>query len=351
MSGDRLSAAVAADRVARELFLAELVRTPSDNPPGDCMPFGAKATRLLEGLGFEVERHSVLGDAVRDRGMVSVVNLLVRHRFGSGPTLALNAHGDVVPPGSGWTMEPYGAAVRDGWMYGRGVAVSKSDIATYAFALKALIDCGASLAGTVELHVTMDEEAGGEIGPRWLIEQGLTKPDYAICAGFSYSVVVAHNGCIHLEVIVDGRSAHAADPKSGIDALAGTVEILNALYALRQDYSKRVSGTAGIGSPNLVVGLIDGGINTNVVPDHVRFTVDRRIIPEEDAAKVEQELRDTIKRATGPSLRTSVRRLLLANPLSAVPGHEKLVSALQGAARHRRPMPERSVRGHAEGTK
>ena len=102
--------------------------------------------------------------------MVSCTNLLVRRRFGEGgPMIALNAHGDVVPPGEGWTKDPYGAEIVDGWMYGRGVAVSKSDFATYAFALLALEELersGARLNGTVELHLTYDEEAGGEIGPR-----------------------------------------------------------------------------------------------------------------------------------------------------------------------------------------
>ena len=105
--------------------------------------------------------------------MISATNLIVRRRFGQGgPTIALNAHGDVVPPGTGWTHDPYGAEIVDGWMIGRGAAVSKSDIATYAFAMLALEKCGAALNGAVELHVTYDEEAGGEIGPRYLLEQG-----------------------------------------------------------------------------------------------------------------------------------------------------------------------------------
>src|SRR3546814_17513036 len=87
-------------------------------------------------------------------------------------------------------------------MYGRGVAVSKSDFATYAYALLALdaaAEAGAALRGAVELHLTYDEEAGGEIGPRWLLEQGISKPDLSIGAGFSYNVVTAPNGCLHLE--------------------------------------------------------------------------------------------------------------------------------------------------------
>jgi acetylornithine deacetylase/succinyl-diaminopimelate desuccinylase-like protein len=114
--------------------------------------------------------------------MVSVTNLVVRHRFGDGPTIALNAHGDVVPPGDGWSSDPYGAHIRDGYMIGRGAAVSKSDFATYAFALRALIDTDQPLRGTVELHLTHDEESGGLLGPGWLLANGIVKPDFAVCA-------------------------------------------------------------------------------------------------------------------------------------------------------------------------
>ena len=129
--------------------------------------------------------------------------------------IALNAHGDVVPPGSGWTRPPYGAEIHGGAMYGRGVAVSKSDFATYTFALAALREAqrtGAALAGTIELHFTYDEEMGGELGPGWLLRRGVVKPDLAICAGFSYAIVNAHNGCLHLQATFRGRAAHAAIP-------------------------------------------------------------------------------------------------------------------------------------------
>src|SRR4029077_14323104 len=149
---------LAGQRGAQTRFLAELVKVPSDNPPGDCAPHGQRTAALLEGLGFEVERHPVPEDIVRANGMLSATNLIVRERFGPGPTIALNAHGDVVPPGLGWSTDPYGAAIRDGYMYGRGVAVSKSDIATYSYALLALKASGAPLAGAVELHFTYDEE-------------------------------------------------------------------------------------------------------------------------------------------------------------------------------------------------
>lgn len=318
---------------AQARFLAALVKVPSDNPPGDCAPHAERAATLLEAMGFTVERHRVPDALVRANGMVSAVNLVVRHRFGDGPVVALNAHGDVVPPGEGWTRDPYGAEVVDGWMYGRGVAVSKSDFATYAYALKALEAAGLG-RGTVELHLTYDEEAGGEIGPKWLLDQGITKPDFAIGAGFSYGVVTAHNGCLHLEVEVIGRSAHAALPGTGIDALEAATAVLNALYAYRKGFGHTVSAVSGIGSPQLTVGLIKGGINTNVVPDRVTLRLDRRMIPEENPDTVEHEARMVIAEAARafPQARVEVRRILLARPLKPLPGTDRLAGILCGHA-------------------
>lgn len=328
-----------------ETFLAKLVQTPSDNPPGDCLPMADRAATLLEGLGLAVERYPVPEALVRERGMVRVTNLVVRQRFGSGasadprsnlkPVIALNAHGDVVPPGEGWSLPPYGADVVDGRMYGRGVAVSKSDFATYAFALLALRAAAtgpgaiaqfrAPLRGTVELHFTFDEEAGGELGPAWLLDQGLTRPDYAVCAGFSFAVIVAHNGCLHLEVEVQGRSAHAARPHEGQDALEAATRLLAKLYDWRNRLSAVASETPGIGHPTLVVGKIEGGINTNVVPDRVRFRIDRRILPEESPAEVERELTGFLTRAGAqPEIAVVARRLLLAEPLRPTEASRKL---------------------------
>jgi acetylornithine deacetylase/succinyl-diaminopimelate desuccinylase-like protein len=328
---EKIRAFLDAERQAQAAFLAELVKVPSDNPPGDCRRHAERAAELLEGLGLEVERHPVPEDQVRANGMISATNLVVRRRFGAGrPVVALNAHGDVVPPGEGWTRDPYGAEVVDGWMHGRGVAVSKSDFATYTWALRALEASGAELDGTVELHLTYDEEAGGNIGPGFLLREGIVEPDLALSAGFSYGVVTAHNGCLHLEVQVDGKSAHAAMPWTGVDALEATNHVLSALYAFRKSLAERRSEIGGIGSPQLTVGLIKGGINTNVVPDRVTFRLDRRMIPEERAAEVEAELRGVIAEAAKvfPKAKVEVRQILVVEPLAPLPGGERMTELL-----------------------
>jgi succinyl-diaminopimelate desuccinylase len=327
---------LATQREAQTRFLAELVKVPSDNPPGDCQRHAERAAALLRDAGFNVEAHRMPDDRVKANGMISCTNLVVREHFGSGgPVIALNAHGDVVPPGLGWSADPYGAEIRDGVMTGRGAAVSKSDFATYAWALLALKHSGAALNGTVELHFTYDEEVGGAIGPRWLLQQGISKPDFAICAGFAYGITTAHNGCLHLEVTVQGLSGHAAMPDKGVDALEAATALLNNLYAYRKTLATTHSQVTGIDSPTLVVGLISGGINTNVVPDRVVFRLDRRVIPEENPADAERALIERIQNlaAGWQGISVQVRRVLLALPFVPLAGQERIVAAIQRHAR------------------
>jgi acetylornithine deacetylase/succinyl-diaminopimelate desuccinylase-like protein len=316
-------------------FLRALVRVPSDTPPGDNAPAAEKAAELLAAMGFAVERHPVPEDFLRAYGMTSVTNLIVRQRFGTGgPTIALNAHGDVVPPGEGWTRPPYEGVVENGRMYGRGVAVSKCDIATYTYALAALrglAQGGTAINGAVELHFTYDEEFGGLAGPGWLLEHNLTRPDYAIAASFSYAIVTAHNGCLQLEVTVHGQSGHGAMPETGRDAFRAGVAILNAIYAEADALKAKKSQVRGIDHPTMIVGLLGGGINTNVVPDRLTLRMDRRMTPEEDPAAVEARVRELITSAAKAhdGIHVDIRRLLLANALKPLPGHERLVAAIR----------------------
>jgi len=328
-------------------FLQALVRVPTDTPPGNNAPHADKAAELLGALGLVVEKHPVPAAAVQAQGMQSITNLIVRQRFGAGgPVVALNAHGDVVPPGEGWTHDPYGAEIVEGRLYGRASAVSKSDFATYTFALEALRGLqsqGVPLKGAVELHFTYDEEFGGELGPGWLLARKLTKPDYLIAAGFSYQVVTAHNGCLQMEVTLHGLASHAAYPHTGVDALQAATKLLAALYAHNDALRTRRSAVEGITHPYLNVGRIEGGTNTNVVPGKVVLKLDRRMIPEEDAAAVEAEVRALIEQtvAACPGIRLEIRRLLLAHSLKPQQGNAPLVAAIQrhGQAVFGEPIP------------
>ena len=159
-------------------LLQRLVAVPTDTPPGNNAPHAETVAAILEEGGWEVERHRVPEAEMQAYGLHSITNLIVRRRYGAdGPVLALNAHGDVVPPGEGWHHDPYGGEVEDGRLYGRASAVSKSDFTTYIQAVRALEASGVPLKGAIELHFTYDEEFGGLKVPGWLLEHGLTKPD------------------------------------------------------------------------------------------------------------------------------------------------------------------------------
>ncbi len=313
-------------------FLQALVQVPTDTPPGNNAPHAQRTAQLLAAMGLHAEQHPVPQAEVQAHGLQSVTNLIVRRRFGPhGPVIALNAHGDVVPPGEGWTHGPYSGDVVDGKLYGRAAAVSKSDFATFTFALRALESLGLPLQGGVELHFTYDEEFGGELGPGWLLKHQLTRPDLLIAAGFSYQVVTAHNGCLQLEVTLHGVSSHAAYPETGIDALQAANRLLTALFEHNTVLRQRLSQVSGITHPYLNVGQIEGGSNTNVVPGKVVIRLDRRLIPEEDMAAVEAELRDLIECAVPSSLgvRVEIKRLLRAGSLQPLPGNQGLVQAIQ----------------------
>ena len=329
-------------------FLQALIRVPTDTPPGNNAPHAERTAQLLHGFGFEAEKHPVPQAEVLAAGLASITNLVVRRQYGnstgdSGITVLLNAHGDVVPPGEGWTKDPYGGEIDNGKIYGRASAVSKCDFSTYAFAVRALEAVAKPARGSIELLFTYDEEFGGEVGPAWLLKHHIIKPDLMIAAGFSYQVITAHNGCLQLEVTVHGKMAHAAIPDSGVDALQAANKILSALYLQNTLYQHVTSKVEGITHPYLNIGMIEGGTNTNVVPGRVTFKLDRRMIPEESPADVEALLRKVIADVAAQSkgVTVDIKRMLLARAMQPLPGNKPLVDALQkhGQAVFGEPIP------------
>ncbi|WP_342114276.1 ArgE/DapE family deacylase [Pseudoduganella sp. OTU4001] len=317
-------------------LLQQVLRVPTDTPPGNNRPHAETVAELVKAYGWSAEKHAVPEQEVRDYGMESITNLIIRRPYAAGgPTIALNAHGDVVPPGEGWTYPPYGGVIDNGYIYGRAAAVSKCDFATYIFAVRALEALGVKLKGGVELHFTYDEEFGGLLGPGYLLREKLTKPDYVIAAGFSYNIVTAHNACLQLEITVHGKSGHGAMPETGHDALQAATKILNAIYGQLPELKKIKSQVQGIDSPTMLVGRIDGGTNTNVVPGKVVMKMDRRMIPEEDPVAVEAQVRKLIEDAVQgvPGIRLEIKRLLLSHALRPLPAGQQLVANLQKNAK------------------
>ncbi len=321
---DRIQASAQA---AAELTAA-LVRLPTENPPGDTAAATDWLAGWLEGRGHDVERVPVPDPFARHHGRTGVMNLIVRRRFGSGPTVALAAALDTLPAGDGWRRDPFGGVREGPAIYGRGARDSKADIAAYVFALEAI--AGEPLAGTVELHLTADEETGGFLGPAFLLGQGLTRPDAVISSGTSYQVIVGQEGVLQFEVLLRGRQAHAGRPQDGIDAVAAGVPVLAAVLE-----------AARAAPQPLTVSTVEAGRGVNLVADLLRFTVDRRIGPGEDGEAVETALFDMIEQAHRGPAELECRRLLLAEPVQPTAESERLAATLSAhaTAAMRRPVP------------
>ncbi len=315
---DPLATAVLAGQDDAVALLAKLVEHPTENPPGDVGTAMEWLATYLAERGHAVERHPVPQAFARNYHLSEVENLIVRRAFGPGPTIALSAPIDTLPAGSSWNRDPFGAEIRDGMLYGRGARDSKSDVAAYVAVLEALNAAGFR-HGTVELHITADEESGGFLGPAFLLGQGLAQPDAVIGAGTSHQVVVGQQGVLHLEVVLRGRQAHTSRPQDGCDALAAAVPILAELQAER----------ARISMP-LTVSTISGGRGVNVVADRTRFTIDRRIEAGDDGEKIEAELIALIEAAhtAGDGVELECRRLLLAEPVVPTAPSARLAAAL-----------------------
>ena len=324
-------------------FLQALIRVPTDTPPGNNAPHAERTAELLLAMGMDAEKYPVPADEVHAAGLESITNLIVRRKYGEGKIVLLNAHGDVVPPGEGWTKDPYGGEIENGKIYGRASAVSKCDFSSFTFAVRALEAVAKPTHGSVELLFTYDEEFGGEVGPAWLLKHNIIKPDLMIAAGFSYQVITAHNGCLQMEVTVHGKMAHAAIPDSGVDALQAANKILTELYAQNALYKHITSSVEGITHPYLNIGQIEGGTNTNVIPGRVTFKLDRRMIPEENPSDVEATLRkiisDTAAQSTGVTV--DIKRILLARAMQPLAGNKPLVDAIRkhGQAVFGEPIP------------
>ena len=280
-------------------FLREMIRTPSVNPPGDYTEIHGFVTDEFEAFGWEVETMWAPEELLEEHGLEHPrPNVLAYVTRGEGPTIALNAHLDTVPVDeTRWSYDPFEATVDDGRIWGRGAKDSKGRVAAYTLAARALEE--AELLpedATIVLAITADEETGGAAGPEYVVDSGRLDADYAIVEGDVDRVDYAAAGVFHFEVAVGGKSSHAGtSPEEGANALVGASRIVSALeeYAERLK-DERVSDVPGIGHATCVPATVEGGVKTNVVPPSCTLTVDRRILPEEDAEEVEREFRAVI---------------------------------------------------------
>ena len=347
------------DRVLREVdrasdeivaFTQDLVRIPTVNPPGD--EYAACAQFLGDDLrrrGFDVELLPAEGrpeHTVRHPR----INVVGARRGGTGPVVHLNGHFDVVPPGDGWTVDPFAGIVRDGKIYGRGVCDMKAGIAAAVFAAEAIARAGAPMPGTIEISGTVDEESGGFAGVAWLADRGRiakARTDYVIIPEplDVDRICVGHRGVYWFELMVRGRIAHGSMPFLGASAVDGMTEVLAAIrhelvpmLAARRTAMPVVPEDARYGTIN--VNAIEGGqpidgIQTPCVADRCRAVFDRRFLIEEASDGVRSEIDAVVKRAIArvAGVEYEVSDLMLVEPVQT-PHDSPVIGAVGAAIRH-----------------
>ena len=287
-------------------LVSRLIEIPTLNPPGENYE---KMVCFLERecrkLGLSTKRHVTPGDVLDKFGIKGGsrrISLVADLDAGANKTFHVNSHYDVVPATDKWKTDPFKAIIKGSKIYGRGSEDMKGNIASVLFALKALKYCGIKPKINIQLSFTPDEEIGGGTGLGYLVSKGLVKADYAMSEGYSGNYIsIGSKGVLWAEIEVVGKSAHGSMPHKGVNSFERMNILLNELerlktkilkrktrYNMRDDISKNPSFVMG--------GFLEGGGKVNVVPGLTKFSIDRRLIPEENIETAKKEIKDVVKK-------------------------------------------------------
>ena len=339
------------DAMAGEMteFLRELVAIPTVNPPGD--NYAACADWLgsrLTAFGYDVQYVPAEGrsEHTAKHPRVNVIGRL--SGTPARPLLHFNGHFDVVPVGSGWTVDPFRAPASDGKIFGRGTTDQKAGIAASIFAIEAIRRAGARLCGAVEQSGTVDEESGGFAGMAYLAERGLVargRTDFVIITEPLNvdRVCLGHRGVYWFEVATLGRIAHGSMPFLGVSAISKMADFLAAIeHELKPALCLRITSMpveppearqASI-NVNSISGGQPGGMQTPCVADRCEAIFDRRFVMEEPIEEVRSEVREILARLANedPEFQYQIKDLMTVPPILTSPTCT-LVTAMSGAVR------------------
>jgi acetylornithine deacetylase len=306
-------------------LLRDLVALPSVNPMGRPLQgpdiFEYRVTAYLEdlfrGLGVPFERQTVAPR--RD-------NILARWEAPTAArTLMFEAHQDTVPTDN-MTIDPFGAVIEDGRLYGRGACDIKCGLAAMLAAFVRLVRERPRGAASVVMACTVDEEYTF-LGVQRLVRDGL-KADLAVVAEpTQLHIVHAHKGAVRWHMRTTGRACHSSTPDKGVNAIYRMGRLLEALEQYAQ-WLPTSRADPLLGPPTFSVGCIDGGTSVNTVPDHCRIEVDRRVIPGEDPLTTPAELTDFLREQLGIEFPFECDAPWMAAPALSPEGSAELVARL-----------------------
>ena len=280
----------------------EMVRINSINPSltpegkGEA-EIGAYVAERLHDIGLEVTTHEI------EPRRVNVVGVL--KGSGDGRSLLLNAHMDTVGV-EGMSIDPFGAQIRDGRLYGRGSQDMKASLAAMMVAAKALIDANITLAGDVLITAVADEEHSS-IGTEALVQQ--VSADAAIVTEpTDMHVCRAHRGFIWCDVETLGRAAHGSRYAEGIDANMRMGRFLAQLDKLEQELLQR-DGHELTGPPSLHAARLRGGKEVSIYAASCLLQMERRTAPGETVEQATAELQEIIDRlaAQDPTFKATIQ--------------------------------------------
>jgi len=284
------------DRAEVVEVLSRLVAAPSVNPLGADVaeaPFGeGRVAEIVEdylgALGVTSERQEVFP------GRFNVVGKL--EPCGFRKTLILEVHMDTCKV-EGMSIAPFDPKVEDGKLFGRGACDTKGSLAAMLMGLKMLCTRRESLRTRVILLATVDEEFS-YAGVKQFVNEG-GRGDLAIVGEPTrLNLVVAHKGGVRWRIITHGKAAHSSQPELGSNAIYKMARVVRAIEEkVIPLYSKRVHPL--LGNPTISVGTIEGGQQTNVVPERCAISIDRRLLPKEDPKEAMAEVNETVAQAFG----------------------------------------------------
>ncbi|MEQ8676966.1 MAG: M20 family metallopeptidase [Aggregatilineales bacterium] len=290
-------------------LLQALIRIPSPNPPGDTVAIADFIADVMREIGCEVKMPA----PDEKPEAVNVVATL-----GSGePVIMLHAHIDTVPiaetEASKWSVDPYGAVIKDGKLYGKGSIDDKAPLASMMATMIHVSQNIDALHGTLVLVAAAEEEVGGQLGTRWMSQNGhLPECDFIVVGEQTHNkVALAHKGVMRATVTARGKSVHATNPNRGVNAITAMAKAVLALDAYHHKLSERVHPIVGV--PTCNVGVIQGGSTANAVPDLCIVKLDRRMIPREDPQVVQDELTAVIASVDAGQAELSIGEFLFSS--------------------------------------
>ncbi len=319
---------------------AEFVKIPTVNPPGENYHrFVDFYVKRAEEYGLETEVVEVPEERVKALGLsLPRVNALARLKGEKGkPVLHMNGHFDVVPPGAGWSVHPFGAIIKDGMLYGRGASDMKGSVAAQLMAAAALKRAGIELKGSLVISATCDEETGGQLGAGYIVEKGYADADFGINSdsGPIDAISLGHRGALWVEITTLGRMTHGSTPHKGVNAVEKMAVVIQELAKLRKRFKEKTSkmpfADPECSHPTITIGgTIMGGVKTNVVPDRCVMTIDRRVIYEETLEEAEREIKEVLESIAekDPEFRYEMRVINRVEP-SYTPEDSPVAEALK----------------------